>query len=75
MRVTLETPHIRSFGQAPVPEAAASGKLGTRLQPPAPPPIMVPSNVRGTYGTAEYVPAVFGPEGATSGLWEIDARA
>ena len=48
-------------GPAPAPPPAASRKLGTRLLPPVPPPIMAPAIVRGMYGTAEYVPAAYGP--------------
>ena len=56
MQVTLQIPHGRSFGTA----QAASGKLGTRLQPPPEPPVIVPSMVRGMYGTSEYEPGAYG---------------
>ena len=59
MQVTLQSPHRRTFGPAPAQATAASGNLGTRLQPPPPPPIVEPAIVRGMYGTAQYEPAAY----------------
>ena len=65
MEVTVQTPHRRSFGPAPPPMQAASGKLGTvqarQPQPPPPPPIVKPGNLRWLYGTEKYVPTAHGP--------------
>ena len=61
MQVTLQTPHRRSFGPAQAQAQAASGKLGTRLEPPLPPPIIQPGDVRWMYGTTEYEPAAYDP--------------
>ena len=60
MQVTLQTPRRHTFGPEPGPAPAASGKLGTRLQPPPPAPIVEPAMVRGMYGTDAYVPNAYG---------------
>ena len=63
MEMTVQTPHRRSFGPEPAPMETALGKLGTAKarQPPPESLIFEPSDLRGLYGTVEYVPFGYHP--------------